>query len=223
MSQTRASSAWDGRLQMEPKDWRRLMNMNHWILCERDARDYRAFWGDLHVHTELSYDAAGTPARQTIEYARDGSCLDFMALTEHYQAWQELGFTAFYGGSKRMKIYWDLCRLFIKLYTEPGKFIMFLAYEGGQQKMGHKEYHPRYHGMMHKNVYYRSDDGPIEPSTDYFEYYYGAPEWNGRVIVVPHHTRYPIETTGQDWNHHDARLQRLVLSIVGRSDMVTEE
>lgn len=167
----------------------------------------------------MSYDG-GAPIRQTIEYGRDGSFLDFMALTEHFQMWRKPAFSAFYGGLRRMQIYWDLSRLFTREYTEPGRFEMVLGYEGGQQKTGAKEYHPRYHGLMHKNVYYREHDGPPEPSADYFEFY-GGPEWDRKVIIVPHHTRYPIETTGQDWSHYNERLQRLVEVYSNHGDSMT--
>lgn len=155
------------------------------------APEYRLFFGELHAHTELSYDAAGS-IDEYYTFARDTACLDFAAATDHM-----LGMTGRtgYGNTttpfachpgglpgilfERFEGRWRATADAAKRYHDPGRFVTFLGFEFDTS--GH---------IGHRNLYYREDDAPpIEaPGWPLPKGYLG--EWGGGrngIMIIPHH------------------------------------
>ncbi|MGO1051287.1 CehA/McbA family metallohydrolase [Crossiella sp. CA198] len=154
----------------------------------------RLYWGDLHSHSDHSFDGVG---HFPYEYARDVSCLDFYALTEHCERWREGDWE-------------NLCERVAK-YHDPGRFVTFLAYEA--------TFHEPW---GHHNVYFRdpadalvlgADQGTV---LDLWRALKGR-----RALTIPHHTgvAFSPKTAGSipgstspavDWQYHQPDLRRTV-------------
>jgi len=101
---------------------------------------YHRYWGDVHVHTNLS-DGKGS-LDDVLTYARDVAHLDFVIVTDH-----DFG----NGGPWRMpKADWERVQQKVEEYTVPGKFVAIAGYEWTSQ--------PKYW----------SEVGPGEPSERLF-------------------------------------------------------
>jgi len=102
------------------------------------------YWGDLHVHTALSYDAWEQASPEyAYPWAREIANLDFAAITDH----TEPNF-----GEKEFEIVKRLARE----HNRPGEFVTFPAYEwSGQERMGGDH-----------NVFFLDDDAPLYRHVD---------------------------------------------------------
>lgn len=145
------------------------------------------YWGDLHSHTEYSWDGVGTGS---FDYARYVAGLDFYTMTDHSQAVREGGVTR--GLSEAQ---WEEYTALTKRHHDPPRFVTLYAYECS---------FGRPYG--HHNVFFRGEPGPLAyPSTT------TLPElWKllveGEALTIPHHTgKFP---SGVDFGHHDPRLRR---------------
>lgn len=95
------------------------------------------WWGDLHSHDRLHNCGAG---EDSIGYAREVSCLDFVAPLPDYKGLSLDTWPAFKERANNG--------------DEPGRFTVFLAYEVG-------------FGTGHHNVYFRGGEGPLlDPADD---------------------------------------------------------
>jgi hypothetical protein len=129
------------------------------------------FWGDLHIHTQLSSDGQGP---DPYPYARDVSGLDFAAAADHCTSMGPIGFEVTRGWAAR--------------HDEPGRFAVVVAYECDG----------RGHPGGHHNAYFR-DKGrlfadAIDPASGALG---GVSHDIARVwplldpsttITIPHHT-----------------------------------
>lgn len=88
---------------------------------------YRLFVGDLHTHSAYSNDCCErekmpiTP-RQMFKYAQQVSCLDFVAITDHHQPWDE----------ERNKLgieLWEDTRAAVRENDRPHSFLAFMGFE----------------------------------------------------------------------------------------------
>jgi hypothetical protein len=141
------------------------------------------FFGDIHVHCNLSSDALGPPD-EAYQYARGISGLDFAALSDHGPSGER----------------WEKAKAATARYNHAGDFATILGYEIGWQQYGHK------------NVYYRGGDEPTylgrdeAGDPDLLWKSLGDRE----AITIPHHTN---TTAGikdmqvQPWIQHDFSLK----------------
>ncbi len=144
---------------------------------------YRLFFGELHVHTEISYDAAGS-LDEVYRYARDVSCLDFAAAADHMTgAAGQHGPCMHQAGSpgifrERFDGRWKTTVDAARRYHEPERFVTFIGFEA--DTTGPAE---------HRNVYFLGDE-PDEmvlpsfpPPRDFLA------KWlkGKKVMAVPHH------------------------------------
>jgi len=152
----------------------------------RTARSfpYRLFFGELHAHTELSYDAAGS-LDDLYAFARETAALDFAAASDHQTGIAGLSGTAGHGAADplfdmaEMPARWEATRRAAARHRRPGRFETFVGSEWAPSGL-----------PGHRNVYFLEDDPPQAK----------APKgWTGetdllnrfirgrRVLVVPHH------------------------------------
>jgi hypothetical protein len=80
------------------------------------------FFGSIHNHTAAGGHASGTP-RRALEYARDVSRLDFVALTEH---------------SEFAQFDWPLQVALAEEYSRKGEFVCFAGLEWTHPSAGHR-------------------------------------------------------------------------------------
>jgi len=129
----------------------------------------RIYWGDIHIHTELSADARGV---SPYDYARDVSGLDFAACADH---WESMGAPGL-----------EIAAEWARKANEPGKFVTFPGYERNPTALG-----------GHHNIYFLGEDDFIkkarrfDPGNDGDEQR-AALEWQKpdpeTTMIIPHHT-----------------------------------
>ncbi len=150
------------------------------------AGDEHLFFGDIHAHTELSYDAGGS-IDEMYEYARDVAGLDFAAAADHQTAIAGLrGKCGHVGGIpgvtfESMPPRWEAtCDAAARLH-EPGRFLTFVGFEFAPHEFD-----------GHRNVYWL-DDHPemLHASGDIREWLRTRPlerlMETEDVLVIPHH------------------------------------
>ncbi len=93
----------------------------------------RIYWGDLHSHSQYSFDGIGW---SPFDYARDVSDLDFYANTDHSRLMTDQD--------------WEVIKAAAKNANQPGRFVTIPAYEASL---------PTPYG--HHNVFFLSDDPPL--------------------------------------------------------------
>jgi len=154
------------------------------IEVSRETSEYKLYFGELHAHSEISYDAAGS-LDELYTFARDTACLDFAAATDHMTATVgQDGYAEHPGGIPgihfdRFPGRWEATAEASQRYHQPGRFITFLGFEFAPS--GH---------TGHRNVYFPTDDPelielPAWPPPEGF-----LGKWaKGRkdIIVIPHH------------------------------------
>jgi hypothetical protein len=104
----------------------------------------RVLWADLHGHSGLS-DGTGTP-EDYYSYARDVSCLDAAALTDH-DHWGILPLDTH-------PALWEEIRQQERHFHEPGRFVTLLGFEWTSWIYGHR------------HVLYFGDEGDLYSSLD---------------------------------------------------------
>lgn len=88
---------------------------------------YRLFAGDLHTHSAYSNDCCErekmpiTP-RQMFNYARNVTNLDFLAITDHHQPWDE-------ERNKLGQALWEDTCAAVEAFDEPHRFLAFGGFE----------------------------------------------------------------------------------------------
>ena len=155
--------------------------------------DLNLFFGDTHCHSNWS-DGNGAP-EDLFDTAR--SHLDFWALTDH--AFDDIVFSLDYrkyGDGKRVDEEWPTLQKLCRSHEKDGRFIPFLAYEWTNFQYGHH------------NVYYLDYDQPIRMPATLPKLY--AALKNVDAMVIPHHTGYPLNICGKNWDYHDERLSPYV-------------
>ena len=156
------------------------------VFTERPAE--QTYWGDLHSHTEHSFDGVGS---QVFDYARWVSGLDFHAMTDHSSTGRRA--KASRGGLGPHV--WDEYTAATDAHHAPGEFVTLHAYEAS---------FPAPWG--HHNVYFRGAPGPLlSPSQVALPELWAALA-AGEALTIPHHTnKFPQPL---DWDAHDPELRR---------------
>lgn len=153
----------------------------------RIAKDVTpTYWGDIHSHTQFSWDGVGTGA---FHYARNIAGLDFYTRTDHSiqpDAKGTVGLRA--ENYKEYGIDTDV-------HNDPGRFVTLHAYECS---------FGRPYG--HHIVYFRGAQGVLaNPQTTTLEKLWEI-FGNGDALTIPHHTgKFP---NGVDFRIHDERFRR---------------
>ena len=147
----------------------------------------RTFWGDLHSHTEHSFDGVGG---NVFDYARWVSGLDFHAMTDHSNGPAREGFTRGLGPHV-----WEEYTAATDAHHAPGEFVTLHAYEAS---------FPAPWG--HHNVYFRGAPGTLLSPRQVTLPELWAALTAGEALTIPHHTnKFPQPL---DWDEDDPALRR---------------
>ena len=118
------------------------------------------FWGDLHSHDKMHNCGAG---EHPFAYAREVSCLDFVAVTPDFRAFS--------------RETWEEHVKRVKEANEPGNFTTILGYEVGFSE-------------GHHNVYFRACEGNMWDVSDQSQWNIDSLLSrldNEKNFIVPHH------------------------------------
>jgi hypothetical protein len=145
-----------------------------------DEPTTRIYWGDPHWQTFFS-DGIRCP-EELYAFARDEGFLDFGAITDHME-----------GVTDRQ---WDYFTAVTNDYNKPGRFATLL----GQEWTNHN---PAVGAPGHRNIYYRSDRGPVLRSNTaecntLEKLWARLDSFSGLdAIAIPHHSANVV--MGVDW------------------------
>ena len=155
------------------------------VFAERPAE--QVWWGDLHSHTEHSFDGVGSGV---FDYARWVSGLDFHAMTDHSNGPAREGFTRGLGPHV-----WEEYTAATDAHHAPGEFVTLHAYEAS---------FPAPWG--HHNVYFRGAPGPLLSPSQVTLPQLWAALTAGEALTIPHHTnKFPQPLA---WDEDDPALRR---------------
>ena len=158
--------------------------------------DLNIYWGDLHTQFKQQWTKVPLPKFMEDSFKHAREYLDFYGIV-YYPA-----FYYFESGMKVESVGWReqfapewelVCRL-VRKYHEPGRFVTFPGYEwtGDRTRWGDH------------NVFYPSDDPPLNLTTNLPDLYADLREQGG--IAIPHHTAYLPGDRGKDWDCYDEDL-----------------
>jgi len=175
----------------------------------------RIYWGDLHSHTNVSFEGVGTGS---FDYARDVARLDFYAVTDHTSGDKHDGL----GGINPDE--WALQKQLTTAYNEAGRFVTLPGYEfSAWTPSGH-------HNLIFNVLDAHIDQVPLLRDDHYWQvqnlWEVQMPE-GVEFIAIPHHTGVvwdrdvgvgPWVTFGAGWGHEDRRRQVEIYSHHGQSE-----
>ncbi|HJN17801.1 MAG TPA: DUF3604 domain-containing protein, partial [Armatimonadota bacterium] len=159
----------------------------------RDAGEPGIYFGDIHVHCEISGDGVGDP-EMAYDHAKRFVGLDFAALSDHSPRGDRWTRTVEIGNR----------------WNEPGIFPTILGFEWSDTVKGHR------------NAYYRGDAGPEQPAgmKHNMETWWEFFDAEGiRALTIPHHPNTQsaaLRPDGKpvwgpvDWSVVDPKYQRVV-------------
>ena len=153
-----------------------------------EAPPERLLWGDIHSHTQYSYDGTGT-ADDHFRYARHAALLDVYCASDHnhlsltHQDWME-------NIEDTEKWY------------QPGEFVTLFGFEAS---------YGRPYG--HHNVYYPGPEGTFWDREDLSLEEIWSQGTPGEMLTIPHHTGGGALFDGgqtHDWSIDDPRFRTTV-------------
>lgn len=165
----------------------------------------KIYFGDLHIHSLLSYDADRPP-----EYVwwrqRFQERLDFAALSDHDMI-GAVPFAKRDGIAGRTPDEWEYAKKLANSKNEPGKFVSILAYEWTSYYFGHR------------NIFFSGEeaDPPLFHHNQRSEYPPYDEERPGalrdrlaghRYIAIPHSTAWPTKSKLFHWGPEDGTEKR---------------
>ena len=173
-----------------------LWGLSNPVKVTAEVPKRRVFWGDLHSHTQESWDGIGN-SDASFRYARDVSALDFYARTDH-------------SGDNLGEPDWETTRGLVDQFNDPGSFITLYAYECSFGAP-----------YAHHNVYFRGLEGPLRAPIGRRSSIVGEPPrvtlqelWDllrgGDAITIPHHTGC---FSLPDWSRFQDDEMRLLIEI----------
>ena len=161
------------------------------------GKTYSIFRGDLHRHTEISWDGGGdSTLLDAYRYARDAAALDFLAVTDHEDELEK-------------PYAWWLSQKLASMFQLPN-FVAFYAYERSVE-----------YPNGHRNVFFARRGVPILPILSPEERGW---EGAGRLFEylrrnngtsIPHTS---ATGAGTDWRDNDPRVEHLVEIYQGMRD-----
>ena len=154
-----------------------------------EARALTAYFGNLHVHSDLSTDGRGHEGTPELNYqvVHDLAGLDFAGLSDHVEWFQ--------------REHWWAVRKATELWNRPGEFVTLPGYEWTSFKHGHK------------NVFFR--DAAEADSAAAISALGTTPDdlWERlgerAALTIPHHTSRRVNEP-TDWAFRNDAFQRLV-------------
>jgi len=144
---------------------------------------FRVYWGETHAHSGFSEGMGSIDG--FYRWGRDDARLDFLGLSEH-DIWTDAS-------------EWRAMQDAVRRYTDPGRYITYLAYEWtAQRPMG-----------GHHNVFFRRRDqtrAPVQMAYTLSRLYQMLRSGNktGDVLIIPH-----AHQAG-DWRRNDPDMERVV-------------
>jgi len=146
----------------------------------------RLWFGDLHVHTELSLDAGGT-LDEMYSYGRDIAGLDFAAASDHQTAVRGIATGTTHHGSnpcfrlESMPERWAAACDAARRFNTPGRFVAFAGFEFAPNGFS-----------GHRNIYWPDDFPPMIEAEFPGENRFSPAvlrqlALEQRLLVIPHH------------------------------------
>jgi hypothetical protein len=158
------------------RNWRAISNL---VECKKSDPKERIWWGDIHSHSEISFDGTGNGS---FEYARDIAGLDFYSLTDHSSDDKNKspGIT-----DKE----WNYIKQKTMEFYEPGKFVTILGYECSMRPPSghHNVYFNCSNNIIPKIPIVRRSDAEDSILTLWKYLQQKSPD-EVDVITIPHHT-----------------------------------
>jgi hypothetical protein len=161
-------------------------------VVEQGRRQFQAYFGNLHLHSDLSRDARGyegSPA-MNLQVARDVARLDFAMLTDHVEAFA-------------FRDWWTL-RAVSEAWNREDKFVTLAGYEWTSPKYGHKNV-VFADARGGDEVLFSALDEDGERTPDELWAHLGRRQ----AITIPHHPSHGVKQP-TDWSFRNDQLQRLV-------------
>jgi hypothetical protein len=188
------------RLRAQSSDGR-LLAVSNPSRCDGVAPKERLYWGDLHGHTELSWDGTGL-AEDAFHYARDVSGLDVYGNADH-------------GESLSPRDWEQIQELNARFYA-PSRFVTLVGYEDSL---------PFPYG--HHNVFFRGASGPLRHSRIMNLEALWAATAPGEAVTIPHHSVALGDPSrpNTNWVAYDPRFQAVaeIYSGHGQSELHAED
>ena len=152
------------------------------VVCTEKAPEYQIFWGEMHSHDKMSNDGRGV---MPFSYARDVSCLDFYAPSNHSKAMSDSE--------------WETTKQWVKQFNDSAKFVTLLGFECSLSG----------ENGGHNNVYYMDDDEPFFNAHQVKNVKKLYQNLEGKeAIVIPHHPA--VDWAATNWALIEDEWCRLV-------------
>ncbi|MCL5270084.1 MAG: twin-arginine translocation signal domain-containing protein [bacterium] len=154
-----------------------------------DGKECRLFRGDLHRHTDISWDGiSDCSITDMFRYAIDAAALDFVAATDHNQ----------WCGIDLDYVWWRSQKI-TDIFNSPPHFVAFFAYEYGiNYPVGH-------HNVIEPRRGFRALP-MVKAGPGVLEHLYTHLHETGGV-TIPHTTGTQM---GTDWHAHDDEVEPVV-------------
>ncbi len=159
--------------------------------------NFRAYFGDLHMHSNLSHDGMKYSASpdQSFRMVYDIAGLDFAGLSDH-------------AGHFRESDWWTVTK-HADLWNQPGRFVAIPGYEWSSRVYGHK------------NVFFQdtvqADPGALLDALGLTPEALWQHLGERRAVTIPHHVSTgPAGAKPTDWRFRNDHFQRLVEIFQGR-------
>ncbi len=180
-----------------------------WKTYEMEAggKRYKVTWGDLHRHTDLSFDGQSDGSLYDVyRYAVDAADMDFLGPSEHLLPSDDLS-----------EYVWRMVDKTVDIYKLPGFFYPLLNYERTvKYPDGHRNIVSRARGYQPLRI--KQGPGPADAAEDDQLYLWktllGGKE-RPEAISIPHTTATQM---GTNWRYNDERVERLVEMYQGNRD-----
>ncbi|MBM4051056.1 MAG: DUF3604 domain-containing protein, partial [Planctomycetes bacterium] len=157
-------------------------------------KTYKLLWGDLHRHTDISWDGPNDGSLQDMyRYAIDAADLDFVATTDH-------------GAGQGREYPWWRTQKCADMYEVRGFFTPLFGYERSvRYPFGHRNVIQPVRGI-HPVTVFKDVHGLKGLAPDDTERLWAAlvPSQN---VVIPHTS---ATNMGTNWSSHNPELERLV-------------
>ena len=158
-------------------------------------------WGELHGHSELSWDATG-PTTDAFRYARDVSALQFYGNADHGESFSAAD--------------WERLTRLNAEHLDEGRFVTLLGYENSQK-----------FPFGHHNVFYRGATGALRHSNDLLLDAFLKEAVEGEAVAIPHHmiALGNPSRPNTNWELHDPRFHRVaeIYSGHGQSELSIDD